>query len=459
MNRVDLINSRKKEISFSIAMAIADNSSLKFDNIYKYVKNKVDSTIVITPNLEPFETTYDKKLNKLMSEVSELVFFDIKPYINNKARIMSSSYMAGEDTEIINKYNRNANLYERVGINFDKYKVLYSFYKDEGMKMIDSKIKKVVKKAYLSDLKRSFSSLIDAINYKKKLESTDKIFKKYNIKSIEDLIDFRNELLSYTVNENNYNLEEKKIILDDRKALCERVNDKNFLLSNIDATKMINKLDEVFNLEAFNVIFSENNWKDIIERIGVSSKNIGALTGSYASLMSSTAMCSKYFDKNNESVVYCMFPEKLFSLPAKSMNDAIIHEFVHSIDAHTHDHKNSFTNKYTLINEAITEYLSLKATQYLNDDILDTNIEGERAGTVYDPMLSLVEILKNSKIWDDVLNAKLNDNVVELEKKVGVHNMAKINSCFTGNMLAGQDLKDEQLQKLISSIEKEKIKK
>ena len=459
MNRVDLINSKKEEISYCIAMAIANNSNLKFDDIYKYVKNRVDSAIVIAPTVPFFESTYDKKLNKLIEEVNELVFFDIEPYINNKIRIMSSSYIKDEDTEIINKYNKNIDLYERVGINFDKYKVLYFFYKDDGMKIIDSKIKKIVKKAYLSDFKRSFSSLIDAINYKKKIESFDKVFKKYNIKSIEDLIDFRNELLSYTVNENNYGEEEKKIILDNRKALCKRVNDENFSLSSEEAKKMIDKLDEIFNLEAFNVIFSEDIWKNIIEKLGVSSKNIGSLTGAYASLMNSTAMCSKFFDKNHESVVYCMFPEILFSAPVKSINDAIMHEFVHSVDAHNKNGRNSFTNKYTLINEAITEYLSLKAIKYLNGDILDIKNDGEMAGTVYDPMLSLVEILKSSNIWDDLLNAKLSDSVVELEKKVGAYNMTKINSYFKKNMLSGQGLKDEQLKKLLNSIEKGKIKK
>lgn len=451
MNSVDEINSRKEEIAFCIARTIANNSNLDFKEIFELIKKQVNSADVVISLAKPFESSYDKKIKKLTSELNELVFFDVTPYLNNKIKV---EYRNDNNDEIIKKYNRNASMYTKVGITLDRYKNLYSFYDEEKMKVINFKIKKLIKKTYLSNFKRSLSSFSDSLNYKSAIKSSTKVFDEYNVKSIKDLIDFRNELLSFTINLNNYNEEDKKIILDNRKKLCERVNKEDFFISNVDAEKMISKIDNIFNLEAFGVVFSKDVWKNIIDKIGVSSKNINGVIATYSSLMNVTALCSTYLDKNNDPITYCIFSEKLFYFSKSVMNRIIIHEFIHSVDAHNSDNKKSFSSKYPQINEAITEYFAIEATNYLSSDILSINA-GDRisGGSVYASMLSLIDILKNSEIWEDILKAKLNDDVVKLEEKVGISNMSKIKSCFIGNLLSMQDLDNTKLIKILNGIE------
>lgn len=453
MNKVDAINSRKNQIAFAIAEVIVNNSNYDFKTIFKYVKERVDSANVIIPNMDYFESTYEKKLNGMISEVNELVFYDVSLYLNNEVKAVNTLNIKTKDNEkIINKYNKNIKLYEKIGLTLDKYMDLYSFYGDAGMKMVDSKIKKLIRTSFLFEFKRDFSNFKDVMKYKKAINSLDKVFVDYNIKSIDDFINFRNEVLSFTLDEKKYFGEEKEFILENRENFKKRCNRE---ISSIEAKKMVKKLDEVFNFEAFKTIFSDDCWKSVIERIGVNSKNICSITSSYASIMSASAMCSKYLDKNNEPVVYCIFPQRIFSLSPNTLNDIIIHEFVHSVDKYNINYNESFAKKYSQINEAITEYFSVEACKYLKEDLMKKDdCEVKKSKCVYDSMLSLVDILKKSKMWDDILRAKLYDDAVSLEKKYGVSTMSNIKSCFIGNLLAEQDLNDSKLEKLLNDIDK-----
>lgn len=451
MSEIDVINSRKQDIACCITKSIVDNSNLEFESVFKLVNESVNNANVVVPLLKAFESTYDVKLNELIKEVSELVFFDVSLFITNKEKIVSPVRLKREyDEQILSMYVRNINMYKRVGITFDNFVKLYSFYKADGIKKVNSKIKTLVKVASVSELKRDCSFLIDAMKFKKNIKYFDVFLEQFNVKSIEEFLEFRNEVLSFTLNEKEYS-EGYNFVLENRESFKKRCGKT---ISAQEAKKLLKKIDEIFDLGAFKAVFSDECWKSMIEKIGLTSKNIGELTSSYVTLMSSSGMCSKYLDKNGDVVVYCIFPKKIFSLSSKTINNIILHEFIHSIDRHNPNYTKSFSQKYCSINEAITEYFSHKACKNLNASLFD-GYNKAKSVSIYDSMLPLVEILKHSEIWDDILNAKLNNDVVELEKKIGVPNMRKIRDCFVENLKERKNLKSYELKKILFGIEKD----
>ena len=69
----------------------------------------------------------------------------------------------------------------------------------------------------------------------------------------------------------------------------------------------------------------------------------------------------------------------------------------------------------------LTEFLSLEALKYLNGNIIESNdfVDCSESVSVYCCLLPMVEILKNSALWFDVLSCKKMNDYSLLEDRIG----------------------------------------
>jgi hypothetical protein len=99
----------------------------------------------------------------------------------------------------------------------------------------------------------------------------------------------------------------------------------------------------------------------------------------------------------------------------------MLHELVHAIEPRD-NYKQTLTYKSRSLNEALTQYLSYEAYHYYKKDELDyetivNNIKKDNC--MYNCMLPLVGILKESALWDDILDMKIKNEYSILESKIG----------------------------------------
>ena len=74
------------------------------------------------------------------------------------------------------------------------------------------------------------------------------------------------------------------------------------------------------------------------------------------------------------------------------------------------------------MNEAFTQYFTIKAMDYLKGDIIDTSYNDglPRSFDVsYNCMLPLVERLKSSALWEDFLSCKIHNDYSLLLDRIG----------------------------------------
>ena len=108
----------------------------------------------------------------------------------------------------------------------------------------------------------------------------------------------------------------------------------------------------------------------------------------------------------------------------------IIHELIHSLESYVKEFR-PFNSECKSFNEALTEYFALEAYKYMDGNIISEVIaqNNHEYSSVYECMLPLVEVLRDSTLWNDVVYCKTTNDYSLLKDRIGGH-ATKISKIF-----------------------------
>ena len=289
----------------------------------------------------------------------------------------------------------------------------------------------------------------------------------YNVRNLNDLLELNEEISAFLIDIEEVSGEQKVIVEAKRNSFRQRMNkNEDFVLQEKEAMFLQRKISDIYNNHIFCEIFKTTNFKEFFEFYGyeINSKNLGYAVFLYFDILNSVANCSKLtFGENNKSL--CLFKlNQIININCEEQNNLILHEFVHSVDSYDGSCiVKSFADLFNFLNEALTEYLAIDSLKYLKNNILNIdNVPKERTVvSTYVCMLPLVEKLKSSCIWNDLLIAKLDGNDVEfIEKRIGYGNLKTIEECFsqTYKNMDDKQILEENSAKLDKILSKMKLR-
>ncbi len=440
---LEKINSKKGEIARAIAMAYANGDVKKFEELYPSVYLAIKETKEDIFNSDKTKNGYALKVDSLFREINEIVGFDTFAFVSKKAClsntvIKNDYYMSDvKNNYCVDIYKHNRNKYIKYGISLD---TLMKIYSEKGYEEV----------VRLNNLMEKANKLIVAYNFKDYLctfyEFTTlnnysfgliNFMNKYNIKSFDDVLEFRKELVSFISNRDNPLMEET--IERNKNKVYNRLGKE---ISSKEANKIIKKIDFLLKNSFIKDIVMKKEVASFFKKYGYKPTlhNISGFVNVYLNLSLSWGVCtilkmSDTFDN------FCFFNTKtLDSRDEELKNSVIIHEYIHSVDNIFCKNKNLFS-KFNFLNEALTEYIAGESVKYLEKNILNDGINSkEKGASRYDFMLFLLDKLIKSNVWEDLFHCKIYNDCSNFEKKYGKDMLKKINKAF-GVVYQSYDLK------------------
>jgi hypothetical protein len=424
------IKSSRAEIARAMALSIADGNEEKareyFQGFYKSICD-VDIFVFDEPqNAEKNE--YVLELNGLLNDISGFCgvylnsrFYNPKNDIS-PVKIDVEDVSSKEEKRLHELYCSSDKMFLRLGIT---YQDLIYFYKREGIDKavyLATQVCKLKRKAMFYDFKVYLGKLKAEHKYDMSVNAMKIIVDNYNVDSMDDLFEFYTEVSSFFVDTTNLSYDEIEIISKNRENFMKRTGKRNVSINSIELIILKKSLEDIYNnqkikehcLDTSNIkrFFAHFNYE-------FNRKNLLKFIYLYEDMQSSAGFCE--VGKSQKYVYYSLGSIRRHG--ARGRNDLIIHELIHALERYKNPLQEDAQYKYTALNEALTEYFAKNALKYLRGDIIkDVACEDffmEEFYSSYDCMLPLVEVLKNSVIWDDLVECKLNNDYSMLENKIG----------------------------------------
>lgn len=394
---IEEIEIKKRDITYAIAKAIFGEDELKFNHFYNDFYAEIKKCNIFFLNSKSFLTSYEKRIVKLIKNINSVVGYELYSYNFGNITMNNEYKNVFEDTpfdkvdvldDLINKLNKEMHMY-----SFKKkmffYKELISVY------------------------------FLDFFN--------DEFLKTYNIKNFDDLMNLYTEASSFECEENSLVIEKNKC--DFRK----RINAKDdYVPSKKEIKKIKESINVLMNNDFYNQFVKESKIDEFLKKNNypISQKNIKALFRVYLLMIDAEGVCVRK-DFGDGLKNYCFFDDSLLKYDSKTINNIIIHEFIHSLQGIYGDNENSFQKKYVVFNEALTEYFAKKSLIYLPENIIEKSYEKDKTDNIlYECMFPLLKKMEKSSVWEDVVMSKIYDDASIFEKRVGRINAYQIKECF-----------------------------
>lgn len=324
-------------------------------------------------------------------------------------------------------------------------------------------------KLFFGKIKNEASFYYDIIKSELAKNETARVMEKYNVKSFDDLLAFYSEVGAFYMDTSNLNKEERTHIEEKKKDFISRVKDEAFLKDPKKLDKLKNALERIYSDEMTKRIITTSNLGDFPSRTGIAlnKKNIKSLYDEYRYLHYYAGLRTIWENVEGKSQSLVIFNDSSFyNKDSTCQNDVIIHEFIHSLENANVKKDNRFCLRARYLNEAITEYFTLESRKYLKNNILNDDEKAKEDKTYlndYYCMLPLIEPLKESKIWDDIIKAKVDNDYSSIIKKYG-SDMIKVCKMFDKVYhrkgyadATKEDIKE--VKKLVQKMEKKVDKK
>jgi hypothetical protein len=151
----------------------------------------------------------------------------------------------------------------------------------------------------------------------------------------------------------------------------------------------------------------------------------------------------------------CFYNDRIFKGNSDWQDEVIIHELIHCLEhIDPNDVIRPFDSKCVYLNEALTQYLTVEAQKYINGHIVESNIIEDEYNhvSIYNGLLPMVEVLKNSSLWKDLISCKLENDYTTLEVRLGAdaRRISKLfDSAFKKHMFELSVNKDVEIEELV----------
>lgn len=434
------IDNSKEKIAWAIAKGICNGNETEASQYYKGFRDVLlNGATSFFIDIKSFHSTYMREVVALLKELSDFVDYDVSRYVldndNRPTAVSINVYSRLKQGSLEKMYYDNFAMYDKIGLSLGTFRMLFEEGGNRKIEELNKLIKKVNRKVSMIKFKDFCSTFKDMIQFSSINKRFDKIKEKFNLENIDDLLDLNTEIDSFFVDESTLSDQQKRILENNKKSFRARIGAKeDYFISEKDALKLKKEIEKIYNFNLYRQAFDNTNLREFFENndYEYNAHNLKRVFNMLFCIFNATAICSND-DLGKGYMKHCMFGKIILDKSADYQNNIIIHEFIHAVEKLEPNHKN-FCDKYSTINEAMTEFFTKRSSKYFDGAILPSCKDNPwcEYGSMYDNMLPLVETLEKSELWDDFVNAKFFGKTKELEEKIGVSTMNKINKCFMG---------------------------
>jgi hypothetical protein len=436
---IDEIDLNLEEISWAISMAFADGDEEKANSYYPNFYSSIKESQFFIVKRTHTTNKYFLGVKSMLSELSDYTGYDVNNMFYGgtsfSALYLPERELVDKNKEIPKKdeyrlrlaYFSSMRTFKRIGM---PYSTFIDLYKDRGLDYIiklSEMIKRLEMKTTFYRFKENVSRASDFYDFKSVIKISSKLIEDYNVRSVDDLKKLYTEVSSYFVDYESLTENEKKIIDDNRNSFLTRVYDKSIVDNPVELKQLRNRIERIYDNLIMRDCLQQSNIGDFFERYNVkfNGVNFKSIMKNYCYVYDVIGFC-KLAKFNGMYIPRVFFNDCILSYSADDQDEIIIHEFIHCLEKFI-SYKNvaSFNEKCYYLNEALTQYLALKAKGYLKEHIIK-GVEGRRGISrfkcAYNSMLPLVDVLKsNPSLWNDIMNCKLTNNYSLFEGRLGAN--------------------------------------
>ena len=440
LNKImDEIDSKKEMIAKAISLAFYDGDLERAKRIYPDILKSIKETHVgVIKTNDHSKSNYDREIDDLLDEIDSFIRMDVKkgfhrPPVSFAFNPLESKTVKELDEELQKKlykaYLGGVKVFLRVGITYEDFVNLYKVY---GDKLIEAaKIAKMLqRKLIFSDFKRAYSAEKERFDVKEFVNQFGDVVNEYSVKSLDDLMNLYTEICSALMDTSSLGEEEKKIVEENKMKLYRRTN--RVVLNNDDLLYLKQRIEALYANYSMGKCLKESNMDELINRFGLQlDKQVFKHFVSFYGYVHTVDGFNIYSQINGKWVNFTFLNDIVFERYNKSQDLMIIHELIHSTEPHVQDVR-PFNNECEYFNEALTEYFAREAYKYIEPNIVKSTIidkGSEDYSSVYDCMLPLVDVLKDSTLWWDIVHCKRLNDYSLLKDRIGGY-ATKISKIF-----------------------------
>lgn len=429
---MDSICASKEEAASAIALAFANGDSKKAHSYYFEFFDVINkSKIFIFRNGGKALTKYDMKINGILKEVAFIIGEDVNKvrgkFINerNDDEIDNSSKPNLEGIKKIdclrlkNDYYFSEDMFLKLGISFQKYIDIYRSKGIDKALELSSNVKKLKRIYKFYELKSAYSEKKDRKDFFPIMYKIPVMAEKYNIKSIEDIMNFYCEICSCLVDENSLGKNEKKHVECNKNSLISRVGNKGIINNRNELKRLKKTVEKMYENEFIKKSFFESNLNDFFIRnnISITKKNLEQVVYLIFSSYFTCAYNTRVkFDEGVFNI--SVFRDEVLQRGYLCQNEIIIHELIHSFEPY--DGSARMYDKCCYLSETMTQYFTLQSLKYLNKNIVEgETIEGDGFSCSYNFMLPMLDVIRKSPLWNDFVYCKLTNDYSLLIDRIG----------------------------------------
>ena len=424
---IDSIYSKKNDIAVAIFLAFYDGkyNYKNIDFLSHIIKSIEESKIIIiNDNFIPDTSDDETEISELLGKISDFLGYDVSSVFYNPSLKIESNFtksieLKQEETKLYFLYLTLVNMFLKLGVSYEDF---FNRYK-KGENVLElTKLVKVLHRKYLFFYtKKNISDITNMISINNNITKISNIIEAYHLTSIEDITNLYAEVSIALRNGPVLDEEGKNIVELNRAKVEERYGSR---LNKLKLIKLKHELDRFYDVTLFKSFVYSSNMKESLKKHNISlNKDMFPVTFN----MYKSALTNRPFNANRmigeDRYNFVVFPRSFFKFSESQIELAILHELIHAAEPKDNVQK-SVSHNYNSLNEALTQYLSREAYGYYKISELDieTIIENiNKDACSYNCMLPLVDILKNSDLWEYVLEMKIKNDFSVLESKIGKH--------------------------------------
>ena len=477
LNRfMDEIDAKKAEIAKVVSLAFAEGNVDKAKEYFPlfYKRMSETKTFIFKSNYDIGKSSYNKEIDSLLKDISNDIGFNVSDYFYQGHVVIATSLnreldIPKKDLMLVKKiYDEHEKMLMKLGITYSSCLKMYREKGIYGCMQLSKKVERLEKKLFMGKLKNRFSIISDSIKFRLIQGEAGKVIEKYDVKSLDDLMTLYTEVSSFYVDTSSLSEEEIKLVEENKKSFISRVKDKSYLDSPKKLDNLRETLEKIYSNESMRMCLEDSNISDFFDRVGIelNEENLKLVFGEYLYVHTVDGVRNIIEYSNGLPVSKVEINDTVFDESSNNQNEIIVHEYIHSLESFNPKIYASFIENARYVNEAMTQYFTIEAMKYLKGNIIsDNDVEKKYTEYVndYACMLPLVEVLKESEVWDDFVKAKLDNDYASLTNKLGnnVHEVAALfkkvyfrDGRDIDRMAAEEDI--DQLKYMIGCMEKQK---
>lgn len=474
------INNNRDNIARAIALSYADGNDKKAKEYYGYIYSRVSEQNVFVMKTEKRENpVYSKidetkeKITDLLKGVKSLEDKNFKLAFEPKPVFTTDFFKANTKGIKSSEVNKLHDLYFSCSKMFAKLAIPYStfidVYKDKGYgccEELTKNVKKLQNQIFMIgfklELKSLYDSLVENEIFKNLIHCAGGIVDRYGIKSTDDFMKFYTECSSFFIDTNKLSKDERNVIEENKKDFMKRPNTKGLVNNRMSLSLLRQNLEIIYSNARVRNMLENSNVVDFISRNKLNFDKNSFIKAAYDYFHLANVSGIQHFSRR-ENKSYILFNYKeLLDSNSKWINNLVVHEFVHGVDKGNMNRSTDFGSKCRFLNEAITDYIAVDSLKYLDKNILSRgNKQSEEVKSAYECMFPMLEIVKKSSMWDDLLKSKLSGDLSHFYGKYGKQ-AKEINDLFKSafkkyNLFKSIDKEIEGVKNIVKKVDKQNL--